>query len=109
VTIPFLVEGRPSFDGYRYLITRMRSQVVVVVVLVTVGSRPHRVEPSAQLAEHCAEILRDQEEPAQTRLHKPPRQVEVNPGGIHRDPKPWGTQGHSKADSQGKESRISFR
>jgi hypothetical protein len=27
----------------------------VVVVVVTVGSRPKRVEPSGQLAEHCVE------------------------------------------------------
>ncbi len=29
-----------------------------VVVVVTVGSRPKRVEPSGQLAEHCVETLR---------------------------------------------------
>ena len=30
----------------------------MVVVVVTVGSRPKRVEPSGQLAEHCVETLR---------------------------------------------------
>jgi hypothetical protein len=39
-----------------------------VVVVVTVGSRPKRVEPSGQLAEHCVETLGGDEEPAQTRL-----------------------------------------
>ncbi len=34
----------------------MASEVVVVVV--TVGSRPKRVEPSGLLAEHCVETLR---------------------------------------------------
>ncbi len=34
------------------------SPSVVEVVVVTVGSRPKRVEPSGQLAEHCAETLR---------------------------------------------------
>ncbi len=29
-----------------------------VVVVVTVGSRPKRVEPSGQLAEHCVDTLR---------------------------------------------------
>jgi hypothetical protein len=42
-----------------------------IVPVVIVGSRPKRVEPSGQLAEHWAETLRDDKEPAQTRLHKP--------------------------------------
>jgi hypothetical protein len=32
---------------------------MVVVVVVTVGSRPKRVEPPGQLAEHCVETPRD--------------------------------------------------
>jgi hypothetical protein len=43
-----------------------RSSVRVVmpyaVVLVTVGSRPKRVESSGQLAEHCTTTLRDDED-----------------------------------------------
>jgi hypothetical protein len=31
----------------------------LAVVVVTVGSRPKRVETSGQLAEHCVETLRD--------------------------------------------------
>ncbi len=45
------------------------TSILVPVVFFTVGSRPKRVEPLGQLAEHCAETLRDGEEPAQTRLH----------------------------------------
>jgi hypothetical protein len=50
------------------------------------GLRPQRAEPSGQVAEHCVETLRDEEKPAQTRLHKPPRQDRLNPGGKHKDP-----------------------
>jgi hypothetical protein len=45
----------------------------VVVVVVTVGSRPKRVEPSGQLAEHCVDTLRGDGECVQGFLDASPK------------------------------------
>jgi hypothetical protein len=46
--------GAPSGDLYGSSLF----EIAVVVVVVTVGLRPRRVETPGQLAEHCVETLR---------------------------------------------------